>query len=452
MKKFLLALLIGLLLIPNISIADGGMFPPDDYYIYETGQKGAIYFEDDQETLVLSTSYEGDAKDFSWIVPTPSQPEVTKVSKDIFTNLSKLTTEDTVYKMEMPMMAAEGDMGLGGVDVLEEKQLGYYDITILKADDKNALYDWFNENGYKYPKEGKYILDDYIRLGWTFTAIKITDDAVDSESIGNDLSYGNIAPLQFVFSTDKIVYPMKISSIGQYDEKYAEYEASLEAPVTDDTYVSVPYYPTGMSIELYILADHKKEITDFTTEYANWIKPNEINKLATDEEGNNWVNAKDKMYLTKMYRYMDLSEMDEDLYPQDADDNKLVGALNWWEDMLINMKANILWFLVLLLLAFFIPILWQFKKVSPACRITSWIVQILAFAVKVVLVFTITSQVSEMMTEIFVNGSTWIVYPSSLVWYYFSCVLLFTYGLPVGMLIFMIIEYIYQRNHKLNSK
>lgn len=452
MKKLIIGLLVGLFLIPNVSFADGGMFPPDDYYIYETGQKGAIYYKDGQETLVLSTSYEGDAKDFSWIIPTPHEPEVTKISKDIFTNLSEMTINDTIYKTEMASMAIGGEMGAEDVDVIEQKQLGYYDITVLNASDDEALFNWLTDNGYKYPKEGKYVLDDYIRLGWTFTAIKITDDATSSDIVSSDLKYGDMAPLRFIFNSDNLVYPMKISGISQYDDRYSDYISSLDAPVTDETYASAAYYPTGMSIELYIFADHKKDITNFTTEYANWIKPEKINKLATDEEGNDWVEADNKMYLTKLYSYMELSEMDEDLYPQDTADNDRVGALSWWESTLVNMKGNILWFLIILLAIFFVPIFWQFKKVSPACRVTSWIVQIASFIVKIALIIAISSQVSNMLTDVFVNGSSWFVYPSALSWYYFSCVLLFTYGLPIGMLILMIIEYIYQKNHQLNKK
>lgn len=374
MKKIFVFLLTLFVFLPAISRADGGMFPPDNQYIYETGQNAAIFFADGNETLVLSTSFEGDAKDFSWIIPTPSKPDVTKISKDIFTNLEELTqVEATKYDMGYANLST-GAAALDMVEVLEQKQIGYYDITVLKSDDKNALYVWLNENGYRYPEEGKYILDDYVRLGWTFTAVKIADDALADTTVTQDLNTGDMSPLRLVFANDKIVFPLKISGVARF----------FDQPTFDDyenagMMYSYPYYPDAMPVTLYIFADHKQSITGFVTDYANLIDAKTIDDLATDENGNSWVSADGKYYLTKLYNYMNLSDMDEDLYPQDASDNTLVGVLSLWEKAANWFIENIVYMAILLLLMFFLPAYWQFKKASKLCHIFSWISQIVSF-------------------------------------------------------------------------
>lgn len=382
MKKIIIYLLTGLLLIPSLVFADGGVLPPDNYYIYETGQKGAIVYDNNVETLVLSTSFEGDTGDFSWIIPTPNEPEVSKVSKDIFTNLAELTNTQVSNRSTSSFGAASLDAGsMEEVQIIEEKQIGYYDVTILKSSNEDVLYDWLNENGYQYPEDGKYILNDYIRLGWTFTAVKISDDAISNTDIQNKLYDGEISPLKLVFTADNLVFPLKISSINQYFEVPDMYKDIIEE--NDITYPEqesiAPYYPTGMSIDLYIFADSKKELTGFSTDYAGWIDSNEINKLATDEQGNPWVNTDKKYYLTKLSTYMELSEMDEDLYPKDADNNDTVGVLSWWEKALDWIMQGILLVIIVLILMFFVPIYWQFKPTSRLSHIVFWTLQIFSF-------------------------------------------------------------------------
>lgn len=215
MKNFFFILLLSVLFLPNFVLADGMMMAPIGHYIYETDQKGVIFFEDGREKLILSTSFNGDAEDFAWVVPTPSKPEVQKASSEIFTSLRDLTetTEDR---------GAE-DIGMGGVGyglndakqsvhVIEEKTIEYYDIAVLSADDKNALADWLNKNGYRFPEQYSYVLDSYVQNKWFFTAVKITKD-VKAKQLQTDMWNGSLMPLQFEFSTDKPVFPLKISSV-----------------------------------------------------------------------------------------------------------------------------------------------------------------------------------------------------------------------------------------------
>ena len=446
MKKILFFVLFALLLIPQLAFADGAIFPNPGYYLNETNQKAAVFFDGNTETLVISTSFSGDAKNFSWIVPTPSQPEVSKVSKELFTNLETLTqvqTNDIV-----PMTAS----GLGSanmekaVDVLEQKTIGYYDISVLKASDSNALYDWLKQNNYSYPEKGKYILDDYIRLSWTFTAVKITESALKDLNITDKLYTGDISPLRFIFTSDKIVYPLKISGIAQYNKNSNPIYRAFEKNTSPDSIAEPSIDYQSSSIDLYIFSDHKVKDNKFEISYANWISAKDVNNLGLDEKGNSWVAAKKKYYLTKLITNLSPQDMDEDVYPQNDKNNNTVGVIPGWQHFLIGLKGNILWVLIILLAAFFIPIIWQFKTVSKMCRITCWIVQIISFILKVALMIVISPYLYESMYAIPFYVNEWLGFYES------AAVILFTYGLPIGMTIFMIIELIYQSRNKINLK
>lgn len=209
-----------ILLAPSFSLADGMIAVPPGRFIYETGQRGVIFFEDNVETLFLTSSFKGDAEHFGWLVPTPTKPEVAKGSLELFTALNDLTKleRDVTRSPALGVSPFSFMDATGGVSVLEQKKIDYYDITVLAADDKNALVDWLNNNGYRFPETYSYILDGYIANKWVFTAVKIRQD-VDANTLKQNIWDGSLTPLKFTFSTSKPVYPLKISSVVLDPEK-----------------------------------------------------------------------------------------------------------------------------------------------------------------------------------------------------------------------------------------
>lgn len=340
----------------NITLADGMMIPPVDYYIQETGQKAVIFHENNIETMVISVSFRGDAKDFAWVVPTPSKPSVDKSSDQLFDSLEDLTLDYRypVYESErgIPMAADKS-----GVDIVETKKIDYYDVTVLTSDDRDELVDWLNDNDYAFPKSERYILNDYVDNGWYFVAMKIDAASLDSERVEQELYSGQATPIKLVFESKNIIYPLKISGVQVADnyEKRIPSELPVPMPVDEqaDTFetgmiaddevedidieMSVEsiakleyepyYYPDGMNITLYIIADHKKEVTGFYPEYADWVKKDDIESWASDVFGNPWIEPTEKKYfLTKVSTYMVTSEMTADVFPKDANNNRSLGA------------------------------------------------------------------------------------------------------------------------------
>jgi hypothetical protein len=218
-KKLLAAPLVSILFLLATTatpvLADGGFFPDSVYRdLYESAQKAIILYGNSTEHLVLSVSFEGNAEDFAWVIPVPSKPEIAVTDAELFWELSDLTAA------EIPGGGGGGGfwcfggaalMPEGGVDVIEEQVVGPYATAILSATNATALADWLNANGYIFPEEGEEIVDEYIEKEWYFVATKI--NAVE-EDTGYALAEGAIEPIILSFTSDEIVYPLRITSLS----------------------------------------------------------------------------------------------------------------------------------------------------------------------------------------------------------------------------------------------
>lgn len=327
MKKLLFSLLVCTLFVPLLSNADGMVIPPLDYYTWETSQKAAIFYESatKTETMQVSMTFSGNAKDFAWIIPVPNKPNVEKGSQTLFTALETLTGYSYTYDYAMPPYESTAALDKD-VTVVEQKAVDYYDVSVLSATDAKALSKWLNDNGYQYPEKYAYIFNDYISNGWYFVAAKIAPDVTDSTAITAQLLSGTATPLQLTFTTENITYPLKISQAVTQNTA-----ASSEAVPNANVNAAVTA-PTAMDITLYIIADHRQEVADYSTTYANWIKEENLENLAFDTQGNDWVDAqKSKYFLTKLYKYQQVSAMSEDIFPQDTDKDTIVHSGYEWD-------------------------------------------------------------------------------------------------------------------------
>lgn len=330
--RILILLIFTSLIAPTFVFADGMIVPVPDRYIWETEQKAIIFYEDNKESLILSVTFQGDAENFAWIVPTPSRPQVNKSSDELFTSLEELTMPIVDYPRPLIM-----DNGLNSkafnqqVHIIETKQIEYYEITVLEASDSSALGNWLNKNGYQYPKSGEYILDGYIKNNWYFTAVKINDKYL-SQSIGTQLKTGHAVPLRLDFITDKMVYPLKISSIQADSPENVVENRDHERDEIIAEPRKIPsrphYYPQKqIGVLIYVFSDSKQSLPKFNTQYAGWIKKDVIKDLAFDDNGEPWIEPKqNKYFLTKLYRSMRRSEMTSDLYLRQAKNNSVVNV------------------------------------------------------------------------------------------------------------------------------
>lgn len=348
-SSLLIILLSSLLVRPSTSKADGMMMPPYNYYLRETGQKAVIVHERGIETMVLLTQFQGNAKDFAWIVPTPNKPKVDESTDTLFTAIQKLTQPD--YSRPYPMLDAAvkstelGSLAKPTVAVLETKRVGIFDIQVLASNNSEALANWLSDHKYQYPKTQAFILDSYIENGWYFTAIKVNANLASELSISKKLSTGHATPLKFSFKTEKIVFPLKISSVVSETIKAIDFDRPIPQNSGEISSQIYPYYNDQVAINIYVLSNHKVKHANFTADYARWVKRSEIENLAQNSQGDPWQEIKSsRLYLTKLYASMTPSEMTQDVYFTNADDNTPIGVdyALWWMIALIFILTLII--------------------------------------------------------------------------------------------------------------
>src|SRR3954468_22749432 len=89
----ILPLLVALALSAHAAHAACCYFSAQDKDVNQPGQKAFITWEPDQkrESFTVQPAFEGDARDFGMVVPTPSQPKLDEMPRDFFKQLALFT-------------------------------------------------------------------------------------------------------------------------------------------------------------------------------------------------------------------------------------------------------------------------------------------------------------------------------------------------------------------------
>ncbi|MBU1110391.1 DUF2330 domain-containing protein [Patescibacteria group bacterium] len=335
--------------------ADGMVMPPPSHWVYQSDQKAVIYHQGNTETMVISIKFRGDAEDFAWIVPVPSRPVVDKAREDLFENLDELTKAS-----DYRIMALGGKFSSESADasviVWETKKIDIYEIAVLSSTNSGALREWLTKNGYQYPSDYEYLLREYIEDNWFFVAVKV-DTSIEPSIAEQKLKSGHAAPLKFTFTTSQPIYPMRISAVT-YTPRPTPTPTPTPSPTpvpeltvmptpalniipTDitetynipDSLRIAPILPqpySSLSVTLYVFTDRKMKASGYTTHYAGQVLPKTIRELSVDRSGDPWIDAQEKMYLTKLYRNYQISSISDDVVFLPADDNEPIGGGKKW--------------------------------------------------------------------------------------------------------------------------
>jgi hypothetical protein len=156
------------------------------------------------EHFVRQASFEGEAMDFGFIVPAPSEPKVAEAKGEAFDGL-----EVFVSKEMGGDSATTGFAGMdsaaepaGSVEVIDQYLVGDFEVSILKATDGKSMLDWLRENNYDSRPAMEDWLDHYAKMGWYFAALKFVrpEDAQSPQT----------SAVRVSFTTDVPFYPYKM--------------------------------------------------------------------------------------------------------------------------------------------------------------------------------------------------------------------------------------------------
>lgn len=394
---FLVALLI---LAPFSAKADGGVFYHENFPVYESGQKAFIYYHNGVEDLIVQPSYQGSSKDFVWVMPTPSEPEVNKSSQTVFTALQKLTTPDaTLQKTASVYDLSTTDSTSEEVQIIEEKTIDYFDIVTLKASNETALSEWMKTNKYSFPEDKNYLLADYINDGWYFVIFKIRPEAeADAQS---DLNEGTITPIRFTFKSNKMIYPMKLTRVAMEQEASANQTEERTTTTADSAGRYDSNYSQGIYITLYTLSDNRAKNSQLDTSWANWIKSKDIKKILSESTEKDWIPSDKKLYLTKMSQRIYADQLKDDLILSDYKNNDIFPIPfykqgYYWSSLLISFGISAVVLLLSPLFLLFVIFSLKEKYQEKWLKKAKWLkTALLAFFFLLAVCVTITSSVSN---------------------------------------------------------
>ena len=171
-------------------------------------------------TAQILINYTGEAKDFAWILPVPSKPEISIGSNAAFQVIRGMTQPSWYLQWNYdnagqcggwfyyPEAAAGGvdDDGSnqGGVTVVESKDVGPFATVILESSSTEELVQWLNDNGYDQPAESTPLIDHYVQQGMMFVALKLKQNE----------SSGSIQPIVLEMQEDDPCVPLVLTQIA----------------------------------------------------------------------------------------------------------------------------------------------------------------------------------------------------------------------------------------------
>jgi hypothetical protein len=164
--------------------------------------------------FIRRASFTTAAKDFGFLVPTPSQPQLVEASDDAFKELADLTKPRVEQKprpsgggcaLGCSKAAAPADKAAAGsVDVLQEGTLGGYDYKVLKivGGKVDVLKQWLLERAYEFPAELEAWVKPYVEADWIITAFKVNKEAADKPGVATKA-------IRMTFQTEKPFFPYR---------------------------------------------------------------------------------------------------------------------------------------------------------------------------------------------------------------------------------------------------
>jgi hypothetical protein len=166
------------------------------------------------EHFIRQASFKSQADDFGFLVPTPSQPELSESGNEAFPFLLKLT-EPERKKMHRPSGGMSCGCGSGAkyaapgganldVKVLAEKLVAGFQAVVLETKSANALVGWLKEHGYAFSPEVEAWAKPYVEAGWKITALRVAKD-----KDGRNAPTVAASSLRLSFKTDRPLFPYR---------------------------------------------------------------------------------------------------------------------------------------------------------------------------------------------------------------------------------------------------
>lgn len=204
--------------------ADGFVVAPKDYHgsLEERAQEAIILFHAGDRTrpaaedLILKIKVEGSADSFAWVIALPGVPTIAPEDSKLFEELHRYVQMRQVRHSKAmgdgvkSAMTTTTEEASPAVEVLSRKDVGSYDVAIVREKREGSLNRWLSDNGFRALENGDDLIKFYREKGYVFACARVNRAAL-AKGVAADLH-----PLRFSFSTggqDGIYFPMRLTGL-----------------------------------------------------------------------------------------------------------------------------------------------------------------------------------------------------------------------------------------------
>lgn len=187
-----------------------------------------IVLDDNVETIDMVMRLTSDASTAAWIMPVPADTTISLGNQEAFATLATVTAPKPVYIEDWIPRLSLGDSGpardsdgRGPVEVVSVQTVGPFDVTTLNGADAQAVNQWLEQHGFPTRPDIEPVFAQYLGNGWNIAAVKLIPDSTQEH-----LRTGDLPPLRMKFSTDKPIYPIKLSQRASIEQRIQLYIAA----------------------------------------------------------------------------------------------------------------------------------------------------------------------------------------------------------------------------------
>ena len=212
------------MVIPSRARGDGMVVPMRDYKgsLEERAQEALILFHAGDEArpatedLILKIRVEGDASAFAWIVALPNEPTTAPEDGKLFEELHRYVQEQkTRARADKSVKtteakAAPAPSGAAAVEVISRKDVGSYDVAVVREKEPGTLNAWLADNGYRRVEGADDLFEWYRKKNYVFACVRVNDAAREKGTAAD------LHPLRFSFATggrDGVYFPMRLTGL-----------------------------------------------------------------------------------------------------------------------------------------------------------------------------------------------------------------------------------------------
>ncbi len=222
--KYGFAMVVGLVLwssLPSsacMPIADGPL------PVVVAGEEAVIAYDSrtGTERFIRKATFDTRNRDFGFLVPTPTVPQLSESSELLFDRVHTLIRTPVVKTVTRYIWGRREAMATSAsisstdpfatqVQVQQTQRVGDFDTTVLKATDTSALMRWLRKHGYVSSPELWEWVEPYVRQGYAITAFRIAADVRGKKQPPSAGTSVALSPVCLTFQTPAPFYPYRES-------------------------------------------------------------------------------------------------------------------------------------------------------------------------------------------------------------------------------------------------